>query len=217
MFTKISNSSKDYPKKLLALKNPPKQLFVNNLNLLNREVKYIAVVGSRRNTSYGKKVTRHFVNEFVMNGYGVISGFMYGIDMIAHQTTLDSNGVTIGVLPCGYEVDFMNFYKQTYKRVLQQGVFVTEYSAKVPPKKWTFVKRNRIVAALADAVLVVEASNKSGALITAAFAMQLNKPVYVIPHEIYSKNSGGCNGLIYKGAVLVSSPNEILRKMNGLY
>jgi len=208
---------KTYPKSLKILqKQAPKQIYYKgNLNLLNK--KSIAIVGSRRHTKYGKDVTEKFVSNFVANDVVTISGFMYGIDTIVHEKTIEYGGETIAVLGCGLDVIYPSENKKLYDNILKNnGLIVSEYEPLSKPHLWKFPKRNRIVAAFATlGTLVIEASEKSGSLITAKITKKLQKDVFSIPGPISSSASSGTNLIIKEGwAKMVTSIDDILKTKN---
>lgn len=173
----------------------------------------IAVVGSRKITSYGKEACEYFVKTLAAAGMTVVSGLMYGVDVLAHQTALLSGGRTIAITGYGYE--FLS--RSSYANVLankivrsNSGAIISEFSPEQIPDKWTFPKRNRIIAAISKAVLIIEAGEKSGSLITADIAADLGIPVFVIPGSIFSPQSKGGALLIKQGASLCDDPYELL-------
>lgn len=173
----------------------------------------IAVVGSRKVSEYGKKICREFVKVLAESGITIISGFMYGLDTEAHNAAIRAGGKTVGVL--GYGANFLPKYGYAYdlyKRVLEtkSGVVVSEYEPDEQAAQWTFPKRNRIIAGLSKATLIVEAAENSGSLITAGYAIEQGKDVFALPGSIYSSNSNGTNWLIKQGAAVATSPEDIL-------
>ena len=160
--------------------------------------KSIAIVGSRRMTRYGKEVVDRFVSEFVANGVTTISGFMYGVDTEVHQKTIDYGGKTIAVFGCGLNVIYPPENKKLYDQIIESGgSVVSEYEDDAKPHLWKFPQRNKIVASLASlGVLVIEAGEKSGSLITAGLAKKMGKKVYAVPGAITSSVSVGTNNLI---------------------
>ncbi len=176
--------------------------------------KSIAIVGSRSMTRYGKEAVDRFVSEFVTNGVTTISGFMYGVDTEVHQKTVDYGGRTVAVFGCGLDVIYPPENEKLYSQILaNKGLVVSEYEPDAKPHLWKFPQRNKIVAGLASlGVLVVEAGEKSGSLITAGLAKKMGKKVYAVPGSITSRLSVGCNNLIKSGeAMMVTSANDILR------
>ncbi|PIP57884.1 DNA-protecting protein DprA [Candidatus Woesebacteria bacterium CG22_combo_CG10-13_8_21_14_all_39_10] len=176
--------------------------------------KSIAVVGSRSMTRYGKETVDKFVSEFVANGVTTISGFMYGVDTEVHQKTVDYGGRTIAVFGCGLDVIYPPENEKLYGQILEnKGLVISEYEPSAKPHLWKFPQRNKIVAGLSSlGVLVIEAGEKSGSLITAGFARKMGKKVYAVPGPITSRISVGCNNLIKSGeAIMATSAGDILK------
>lgn len=175
--------------------------------------KSIAIVGSRRMTRYGKDVIEKFVSSFVANKVTTISGFMYGVDTEVHEKTVEFGGKTVAVFGCGLDVIYPPENEKLYGQILESmGLAISEYGPKAKPHLWKFPQRNRIVAGLASlGVLVIEAGEKSGALITAEIAKKLKKKVYAVPGPVNSSVSQGANELIKSGdALLVTGPEDII-------
>ncbi|EKE06409.1 MAG: Topoisomerase [uncultured bacterium] len=175
--------------------------------------KSIAIVGSRRMTRYGREAVDKFVCDFVANGITTISGFMYGIDTEVHQKTIDYGGKTIAVFGCGLDVIYPSENKKIYDQIIEGGgSVVSEYEDSAKPHLWKFPQRNKIVVSLASfGVLVIEAGENSGSLVTAKIAKKLGKKIWAVPGPINSKVSVGCNGLIKSGdAIMATSVNDIV-------
>jgi len=171
----------------------------------------LAVVGSRRLTSYGRRATEQIVTECSAAGITIVSGFMYGGDEAAHSACVKAGGRTIAVMPCGVDVIFPENQKDLYNKILENnGLIISEYEPGFKPITYSFVQRDRIVAGLAKAVLVTEASLNSGSLITANYAKKMGKKVFALPGQIFSSVSQGTNKLIKEGAELVNGSNDIL-------
>ncbi len=174
----------------------------------------IAIVGSRRMTRYGREVVDKFISDFVMNGITTISGFMYGVDTEVHQKTVDYGGKTIAVFGCGLDVIYPAENEKLYKEIIKTGgSVVSEYEDNAKPHLWKFPQRNKIVAGLASlGVLVIEAGENSGSLVTAKIAKKMSKKVWAVPGSINSSVSVGCNELIKSGdAQMATSAADILR------
>lgn len=208
----IEIGSKKYPKQLLDLEDPPEKLYCKgNISLL-LDKNSLAIVGSRRMTRYGEDVTVRVAKALAKKGYTITSGFMYGVDTVAHEATLAVKGKTIAVLGSGINVIYPKENRDLYNKIIQEGgCVVSEYPEDFPPDKWTFPKRNRIVAALSlKGTLVIEAAEYSGSLITASYADALNRPLYAIPGSVFSPTSKGTNLLIRNGiAKCVTSVGDI--------
>lgn len=202
---------KEYPRLLKKIENPPQRLYYKgdwNLEIFEN---CLAVVGSRKMTSYGKRVTEKIVGELAMAGITIVSGFMYGIDATSHRACLSVGGRTIAVMPCGIDLIHPGDQKFLYYEILKnKGLIISEYKESFPPAKWTYPKRNRIVAGLSQATLVIEANSRSGSLITANFAKQYKRKLFAVPGPITSENSKGTLSLIRQGAEMVVSAKEIL-------
>jgi DNA processing protein len=199
------------PDTFKELSQPPKHLYASNSqleSLLKRP--RIAVVGSRHASPYGKNVTTQLVRELVRQGVVIVSGLALGIDSIAHTTCVEEGGATIAVLPCGLDRIYPSSHTRLGHQIQQHnGVLVSEYPLYTEPMKYNFIARNRIIAALSNAVLLTEAAVKSGSLHTVNFALELGLSVLAVPGNITSKTSEGCNNLIRSGASLVTNIQDI--------
>ncbi len=199
-----------------ALNSPAKHLYVLG-EFIESDLNALAVVGSRQASEYGKKVCEMFVSEIAASGITIVSGAMYGIDMCAHKSALSVGGRTIAVLAYGFNyVNRFNYAKHVVKEILdtKKGVVVSELKVGEPAKSWSFPRRNRIIAGLSKAVLVIEAGSHSGSLITTDHALNQGKEVFVVPGSIFHPNSKGKHKLIKEGATLIDSPKEIIRYLN---
>jgi DNA processing protein len=208
----ILSTDKDYPKLLNQLYDPPVALFVRG-ELSAGENQSIAVVGTRKCTAYGKQVTEDLVPKLVSAGLTVVSGLALGIDGIAHEATLRAHGKTIAVLGSGVNQShvFPSTHNDLANRIVSQGgAIVSEYPPGTSPNTFTFPRRNRIIAGLTGATLVIEAPESSGALITAQCALDNNRDVFAVPQNITSETSVGPNTLIKNGAHPVTSIEDIL-------
>jgi len=174
----------------------------------------IGVVGTRKPTSYGKMVTEKITKDLVECGFITVSGLAYGIDSVCHQITLENGGSTIAVFGCGLDIIFPPINKRLAQKIIKRGALISEYAPSTPPLKHHFPARNRIISGLSLGVVVVEAPLKSGALITARFALDQNREVFSVPGSIFSKNSEGTHQLIKSGSKLTSSITDILEELN---
>lgn len=206
----ISIHCDDYPKGLLQLKDPPLILFgEGRRELLN--ARGVAMVGSRNATRTGLGNAHGFAKAFAQAGWAVVSGLAEGIDGAAHAGALEAKGATIAVLGCGPDEVYPKHHGGLKSQIVQQGGLVlSEYPPGTAPQPAFFPRRNRIIAALADALLVVEAALRSGSLITARVASELGRPVAAIPGSIHSSQSKGCHAMIKKGAFLIETAEEML-------
>ncbi len=212
----ISLTDKTYPKLLKEISNPPYLIYLRgNLNL--NELPAIAVVGARKYSSYGAQAAIAFSRDLAKSGLSIVSGLALGIDAIAHKSTLDINEKTIAVL--GSSIDNKNIYPRANYQLAQEivaknGTLLSEYPPETSATTFTFPARNRIIAGLSLGTIVVEAGEKSGALITARLALENNREVFAIPGSIFSENSTGTNNLIKAGAKLATNISDILEELN---
>ena len=175
----------------------------------------IAVIGTRHMTEYGEKIARKFTKELALRDITVISGLAIGVDKIAHSETLRTGGKTIAVIGSGFDKIYPKENLELYKKIIENnGLVLTEYEDKVKAESKNFPKRNRIVAGLSRAVLVIEAAYRSGTSITAGFAWKQGKKVYAIPGRLDSKYGVGVNKLIQDGAKFVTNINDILNEFS---
>lgn len=201
---------KAYPLRLKQIPSFPPMLFVlGNADCLN-EGEWLAVVGSRDATEYGIMACRRIVRELAANGIRIVSGFARGIDITAHETVFECNGVTVGVLGGGFFCVHPAENRRYIKKIAERGALVSEFSPSVTPRPEFFPRRNRIISGLGRGVLVVEAGEKSGAMITARYALDHNRDLYTVPGSIFSAKSRGCHKLIREGAFLVNEAVDIL-------
>jgi len=190
-------------------------LYKGNIDLLLDQAPKLAIVGSRRMTDYGQRVIEKWMSLLVQKGITIVSGFMYGVDQAAHQACLENGGKTIAVLGWGIDAKVSSDDEKLYQKILEVGsLIVSEYEGTYPADKWTFPARNRIVAGIADAVLVVEAAERSGSLITARLAKKFGKTLMAVPGWVTSGAAEGTNNLIKNGkAVMVTSAEDVLEVM----
>ena len=197
-----------YPAELAQLSHPPAGLFSRGALCRLEHLVHaprVTVVGTRRSTPYGNRVTESLAMAFSRRAI-VVSGLALGIDGRAHQAALDAGGMTCAILGCGVDVVYPARHQGLYTRIRDDGVLLSELPPGVRPARWTFPHRNRLLAALGDAVVVVEGARTSGALQTAEAALELGRPVFAVPGPITSAGHQGCNWLIYDGASPVIDP-----------
>ena len=201
-----------FPENLSRVNPPVPKLFVLSNQwpeILSRP--RVAIVGSRKVTPYGQQVTRQFASALAQQGIVVVSGLAIGVDACAHRAALEAQGLTIAVMPADLTGIYPRSHHQLAQSIIQQGgALISEYPYPTPPSKWNFIGRNRIVAGVADLVLVTEATHKSGTMHTARFALEQGKDVLAIPGLITHETSAGTNQLIKTGAGLASSVSDIL-------
>jgi DNA processing protein len=200
------------PPRLQTLSSPPKALFQAGADLnelLERPV--VAIVGSRRVTPYGNHVTTKLARELAGQGIVIVSGLALGVDALAHQAALEAGGLTIAVLPSPIEQLVPRSHVQLARRIVEQGgALISEYPDGMPPLRQNFIARNRLVAGLADGLLITEAALKSGSLHTARFALEQGKDVMAVPGNITSPISEGTNNLIRAGAVPITCTEDVI-------
>ncbi len=209
----IKEEGKGYPQLLKRIKDTPKQLYYKGE--WNEEIfkNCLAVVGSRRMTTYGKRAIEQIVSRVAAAGITIVSGFMYGVDATSHKAALSVGGRTIAVMPCGIDIIHPEYQKELYNEILEnKGLIISEFEADFAPALWTYPKRNRIVAGLCQATLIIEAAAKSGSLITANYAKEYNRKLFVIPGPITSINSEGINQLIKEGASIATKAEDVLKE-----
>lgn len=209
----ITLDDKKYPKLLKKIgKDAPKKLYYKGVWDIEIFKNCLAVVGSRQMTTYGRRVAEQIVTEVAAAGITIVSGFMYGVDATAHKAALMAGGRTIAVMPCGIDLIHPEYQQDLYAEILNnKGLIISEYEGSFAPTLWTYPRRNRIVAGLCKAALIVEAGEKSGSLITADLAKKFGRKVFVVPGPITSENSKGIMQLIKGGAEAVSSAEDILK------
>lgn len=209
----INETDKLYPKKLLQIKDRPNKIYVvGNIELLNN--KSIAIVGSRISTTYGEYYAAKFAKEISEKGITIISGLAKGIDGIAHQNSKQEKGKTIAVLGCGFNHVYPKENEELFNEIIEDGgCIVSQYSPDTDINLKEVPFRNRIISALSEGVLIVEARHRSGSGVTAKYAFEQNKKVFCLPNQIGVTTGVGTNNLIKKGAILVTNPNEILTQI----
>ncbi|KKW30793.1 MAG: protecting protein DprA protein [Candidatus Uhrbacteria bacterium GW2011_GWD2_52_7] len=202
----------NYPQLLRQIADPPMTLFVRGDFTRLQNLPHVAIIGSRHCTDYGRQVTKLFARRLAQAGVVVVSGLAYGVDEAAHRTTLDVNGFTLAVLASGM-LGVDNYRQQELINAIieKRGVIISEFPLTASPRKQHFPMRNRIVAGIAQATLVVEAAEKSGSLITARLAVEANRDVFAVPGPITSPTSAGANRYIQDGAHVALSPDDILQ------
>lgn len=208
----ISFKDSLYPEKLYYIENKPIYIFVRgNIHILNKN--NVAIIGSRNATEYGKKVAKSFAKEIANKNINIVSGLAIGIDKYAHLGCLESHlGKTIAVLGTGLaDNDIYPFQnKKVFERILEKdGAVISEYIIGTKPLKYHFPERNRIISGLSDKIIVVEAKENSGSLITVDFGLEQGKDIYAVPGNIMSLNSKGTNKLIKEGAYLLENVEDL--------
>jgi DNA processing protein len=200
-----------FPPLLHAIYDPPRRLYVRgdaDEDVLARPA--VAIVGARACSAYGAQVARRLGRELAAGGLVVVSGLARGIDGEAHRGALEAGGLTVAVLGCGIDRDYPAAHAELARRIREHGLVVSEYEPGVEPAPWRFPARNRIIAGLCAATAVVEARERSGALITADLALEEGRDVLAVPGEITSALSAGTNALLKLGAAPCTSAQDVL-------
>lgn len=205
----INIHDKSYPDKLKVIYDPPIVLYIKgNKNILNE--KAMAIVGCRMCTKYGENIANKLAYNLSLNNINVISGLARGIDSCAHKGTLKTNGKTIAVVGCGLDRVYPTENKTLFNEIINNnGAIISEYIIGTKPLAKNFPRRNRIISGLSDGVIVVEAREKSGTLITVDFALEQGKNIYAVPGNIDNLNSYGTNDLIKQGAKIITNFQDI--------
>lgn len=210
----LARDDASFPPLLRAIHDPPAGVFLRGQapdELLARPA--VAIVGARGCSGYGSHVAHALGKELAAAGVAVVSGLARGVDAAAHRGALDGGGSTVAVLGCGVDRDYPAAHRDLARRIAETGLVVAEYAPGVPPAPWRFPARNRIVAGLCVATVVVEARERSGALITADFALEEGREVFAVPGEITSRLSDGSNGLLRVGAVPLTRVTDLLEHL----
>jgi len=211
-FKVLTYWSSDYPLPLKRIFNPPVVLFYKG-TIEEKDFNSISVVGMRMPSQYGKQATEYFCTELVSRDITIISGMARGIDTIAHRCSLKNKGRTLAVLGSGLNVCYPPENRKLFNDITKSGAVISEFPLYTPPNKENFPRRNRIISALSKGTLVVEGGVKSGALITAYFALDQGKEVFAVPGNINNTKSRGTHKLIKEGAKLVEVVNDILEEI----
>lgn len=209
--------SESFPAPLRELSQPPPVLYATRMDLVARLEQPVAVViGSRRPSEYGRTVAYSLARGVGAAGVPVVSGLALGIDAIAHRACLDGGGLTLAVLANGVDVAYPRTNRRLYERIREHGAVVSEMPPGSRPCRWLFPARNRIMAALGNVTVVVEAAQRSGTLITVDFAAELGRDVAAVPGQVTTHAAAGTNALIRNGAALVTDAQDVLDLMYGV-
>jgi DNA processing protein len=201
--------SAEYPLRLMEIEQPPPVLYLRG-ELSNEDQWAVGIVGTRRATAYGRQAAEDLAAGLAQNGITIVSGLARGVDAIAHQASLRAGGRTLAVLGCGVDQIYPPEHHRLAEQIISQGALLSDYPPGTAPEAANFPPRNRIISGLSLAIIVVEASEKSGALITAAFAAEQGRAVFALPGSIYAPQSKGTNRLIQEGAHLTLGVNDVL-------
>jgi len=208
----VTFTDKEYPKSLFEIPDPPPFLYVRGL--LGQFARTIAIVGSRRATSYGIMCAKKLSEALATSGFTIISGGARGIDSAAHNGALVGGGETIAVLGCGIDKTYPPENSKLFEEITKNGALISECPFGTMPLAENFPRRNRIISGLYRGVLVIEAAEKSGSLITAQYALEHGRDVFAVPGSIVSSASRGCNRLIKQGAKLVDCVDDIMEEFH---
>ena len=209
-------ADREYPRLLLEIPSPPPILYYRGTVDLTENLggkPAIAIVGTRYPTKYGRDWTRRISQTLTKQGFTIVSGMAAGIDTEAHRACLSAGGRTIAVLGTGVDIVYPHSNRQLYQDIQQQGLILSEYPARTKPDRKNFPPRNRIIAGLSRAVLIMEAPQRSGALITARYANEYCRDVYVLPGSLDSQQSKGCLNLLNRGAHVILGERELLEML----
>ncbi|MCW1967808.1 MAG: DNA-processing protein DprA [Anaerolineae bacterium] len=202
-----------YPPSLRNLSDAPPVLYVKG-QITQSDMVAIGIVGTRNATVYGREVAEMLATELARNGVTVVSGLARGIDGVAHNAAIDAGGRTLAVMGSGVDVIYPPEHRKLAQQISEHGALISDYPPGTQPEATNFPPRNRIISGLSLGVVVVEADEKSGALITTQFAADHGREVFAVPGNIFSKTSRGTNKLIQNGAKAVTSVNDILEELN---
>ncbi len=211
---RLERSAAEFPRLLRAIHDPPAALFLRGAGgpeILSRPA--VAIVGARACSPYGSQVSRRLGRELAAAGVVVVSGLARGVDGEAHRGALEAGGLTVAVLGCGIDRDYPAAHRGLARGIAERGLIVSEYEPGVEPAPWRFPARNRIIAGLCQASVIVEARERSGALITADFALEEGREVLVVPGEITSALSAGTNALLKLGAAPLTDSSDLFEAL----
>lgn len=209
---KVKKNSKIYPDNLRNIFNPPEELFVNG-DILPADNNAIAIVGTRRASYYGLEQCEKLSYELAVMGITIVSGMAIGIDTAAHRGALKAKGRTIAVLGSGHNHIYPPENKKLYSEIAKSGAVISEFPLDTQPSRTTFPRRNRIISGISKGVVIIEAPRRSGALITADFALEQGREVFAMPGNISSTKNSGTHALIKEGAKLIDGVSDILEEL----
>lgn len=205
----------NYPRRLLDLHDPPLVLFASRPIDSDWWGQSISIVGTRRASGYAIEAALWVSETLAAHGFNVVSGLALGVDGAAHQGALKADGMTTAVLASGVDVCYPPHHRKLYKEISAHGVVISENPPGVPVAKWRFPERNRIIAALSEQLIIVQAGDKSGALRTVDFALELGRDVYVVPGPITSIHFRGSNRLMQQGSEVLLDPLDLITRLSG--
>ena len=208
----VTREDREYPEKLNNIFGAPYGLYIKG-RLPAKEDKLLAIVGARECSPYGIEMAKYLAGAIAKEGIIVISGLARGIDSCAHQGALSCGGVSYAVLGCGIDICYPKENINIYMELQKEGGIISEYAPGIQPIAGNFPMRNRIISGLSDGILIIEAKERSGSLITVEYGLEQGKEIYALPGKATDRLSEGCNNLIKQGAKLVTSPNDILEEL----
>lgn len=208
----VSVDDKEYPRKLIPYNEKPYYLFYKG-KLPDEKMPIVAMIGARACSDYGRNIARKLAREMSQKGVQIISGMARGIDTYSAIGALEGKGQTFAVLGCGVDICYPIENIELYEKIIKNGGIISEYPPKSEPLTWHFPQRNRIISGLSDKIVVVEAKEKSGSLITVEWGLEQGKDIMAVPGKISEKLSGGCNRLIKAGAGIITSTNDIVEEL----
>lgn len=208
----VAKGDEHYPGKLRNIYDAPFALYVRG-RLPRDDEKILAVVGARECSPYGREMARYIASKIAKEGISIVSGMARGVDSYAHEGALLCDGKTYGVMGCGIDICYPKENINLYLELQKNGGIISEYAPGVKPLSGNFPMRNRIISGLCDGILVIEAREKSGSLITVDMGLEQGKDIYALPGRVTDKLSCGCNNLVKMGAKLVTTPEDILEDL----
>lgn len=211
----ITENNESYPEELFPIYDRPYGLFYKGI-LPNRNTTKIAIVGARNASAYGRTKTEEIVEAFVEENVTIISGMARGIDSASHARALLNNTFTVAVLGCGVDICYPKENRNLYENIAAKGCLLSEFPPGTEPLSYNFPLRNRIISGLSKVVIVIEAKNRSGSLITADYALEQGKEVFALPGRIDDTLSAGCNKLISQGAGIITSIEDFINTLRDL-
>lgn len=209
----VTRNEDTYPELLAGLPDAPAVLYIKG-NLSDADSRALAIVGTRRATAYGRDVATTLARDLASQGVTIVSGMAHGIDAIAHRATMECGGRTLAVLGCGVDIVYPPDHRELADDITRHGALVSEFPIGVRPESRHFPRRNRLISGLSLGVLVVEAPEQSGALITATIAGEQGRDVFAVPGNVFSPMSRGTHRLIQDGAKLVMNADDVLNELN---
>ncbi len=212
----ISIVNDKYPRKLMNIPDSPCCLYIKG-KLPDENIPSVAMIGARNCSNYGKEMALEYARVLSTNGVQIISGLARGIDSYSHEGALSAKGKTYGVLGCGVNICYPKENYNLYADIIEMGGILSEYPIHTQPLSMFFPERNRIISGLADIILVIEAREKSGSLITTDLALEQGKDIFAVPGRVTDDLSRGCNRLICQGAGIANSPKEIMDELGLKY